>query len=245
MPGNTAVPSRARGDRRRADRGPVHELDRDRPEGVARSDHDHAGGDGQRWARSLPSCDRRTPCCHAAVPYSVSPPRGAGNASGPGGTTELRLGRSPEAIWADLVAEGVSGRLCVETIYAAVFAGVLDVKATECLRTRRPRRRRRQPRCENKRPGLPNISARPAAVADRDEPGQREGDQVIGADNRSSMLWLTERVTRYSIGVTVPVATEETSCSAGSPVASARSPRTCSGRSPSTRDPSGPAGRTY
>ena len=101
-------------------------------------------------------------------------------------TAELRPGRSPEAIWADLVAEGVADRVCVETIYAAVFAGVLDVKATECLRTRRPRRRRRQARCENKRPGLPNISARPAAVGNRDEPGHWEGDQIIGANNRTA-----------------------------------------------------------
>jgi len=66
-------------------------------------------------------------------------------------TSELRCGRSPEAIWADLVAEGGTDRVCVETIYRAIFAGVLDVKATECLRSRRPRRRRRQARWEPKR----------------------------------------------------------------------------------------------
>jgi IS30 family transposase len=119
-------------------------------------------------------------------------------------TAELRLGRSPEAIWADLVAEGATERVCVESIYAAVFAGVLDVKASDCLRSRRPRRRRRQARCEAKRPGLPNIAARPEAVNDRSELGHWEGDQIIGANNRSSMLWLTERVTRYSLGITMP-----------------------------------------
>ncbi|MGH9247549.1 MAG: IS30 family transposase [Acidimicrobiales bacterium] len=31
-----------------------------------------------------------------------------------------------------------------------------------------------------------------------------EADQIIGARNRSSLLTLTERVTRYSIGVTMP-----------------------------------------
>jgi IS30 family transposase len=119
-------------------------------------------------------------------------------------TAELRLGRSPEAIWADLVAAGVDDRVCAESIYAAVFAGVLDVKATECLRSRRPRRRRRQARCEAKRPGLPNIAARPDAVNDRSELGHWEGDQIIGANNRSSMLWLTERVTKFSLGITMP-----------------------------------------
>jgi IS30 family transposase len=118
--------------------------------------------------------------------------------------TQLDLGRSPEAIWADLVAEGETERVGVETIYAALYAGTLDVKATQCLRTRRPRRRRRrQARHENKRPGSPNISLRPSAVNERAELGHWEGDQIIGRANRSSMLWLTERVTRFSIGVTM------------------------------------------
>jgi IS30 family transposase len=119
-------------------------------------------------------------------------------------SAELRLGRSPAAIWADLVADGVSDRVCVESLYAAVYAGVLDVKPAECLRSRRPRRRRRQARHESKRPALPNISSRPAAVGDRSELGHWEGDQIIGANNASSLLTLTERVTRYSIGVTMP-----------------------------------------
>jgi IS30 family transposase len=116
---------------------------------------------------------------------------------------ELGEGRSPWAIWADLVAEGAE-RVCVETIYAAVFDGTLDLKASACLRTRRPRRRSRQARHANKRPGLPNIAERPARVNGREELGHWEGDQIIGAHNRSSMLWLTERVTRYSIGVAMP-----------------------------------------
>jgi IS30 family transposase len=37
-------------------------------------------------------------------------------------TTELRAGRSPVAIWADLVAEDTE-RVCVETIYAALSPG--------------------------------------------------------------------------------------------------------------------------
>jgi IS30 family transposase len=119
-------------------------------------------------------------------------------------TAELRLGRSPLAIWADFVADGIDDRVCVESIYAAVYAGVFDVKATECLRSHRPRRRRRQARNETTRPGLPNIAVRPASVGDRSELGHWEGDQIIGANNRSSMLWLTEQVTRYSIGITMP-----------------------------------------
>lgn len=118
-------------------------------------------------------------------------------------TDELRLGRSPVAIWADLVAEDAE-RVCVESIYTAVYAGVLEVKSRECLRTRRPRRRRRQARHPNARAGLPNIINRPASVNDRSEVGHWEADQIVGAHNRSSMLSLTERVTRYSILVTMP-----------------------------------------
>lgn len=52
--------------------------------------------------------------------------------------SELRQGRSPEAIWADLRANDASVVPCVETIYQAIYSGALGVKATECLRTRRP-----------------------------------------------------------------------------------------------------------
>jgi len=119
-------------------------------------------------------------------------------------TVELRAGRSPWAIRADLVAEDAAEVVCTETIYAALYAGVLDAKPAECLRSRRRRRRGRQARHANTRPALPNIALRPATVKDRSELGHWEGDQIIGAHNRSSMLTLTERVTRFSIGVTMP-----------------------------------------
>lgn len=119
-------------------------------------------------------------------------------------TGELTQGRSPEAIWADLVAEGVPQLVCVETIYQSVYERALEVKATDCLRSRRPRRRSRQARQANKRPALPNISKRPGPVNDRTEPGHWEADQIIGAHNQSSMLWFSERVSRYSIGITMP-----------------------------------------
>lgn len=82
-------------------------------------------------------------------------------------TAELRAGRSPWAVRADLVAECAVEVVCVETIYATVYAGALDVTAAECLRSRRRRRRGRRARHANARPALPNIAARPAAVNDR------------------------------------------------------------------------------
>jgi IS30 family transposase len=119
-------------------------------------------------------------------------------------TAELALGRSPEAIWADLVADGVDAAPCVETIYAAVYADVLEVSPTECLRSRRRRRRSRRSRQHSHRPALPNIRARPDAVDERSEVGHWEADQIIGWRNQSSLLTLAERVTRYAIGVTMP-----------------------------------------
>lgn len=108
----------------------------------------------------------------------------------------MKLGRSPEAIWADLVDEQVEPALSVETIYAAVYGGVLDVQARDCLRMRRPRRRGRQARHPNRRPSLPNIGARPDVVNDRAEPGHWVADHLIGRANRSALLCLTERVSR-------------------------------------------------
>lgn len=85
----------------------------------------------------------------------------------------------------DLDAEQLAWRPCVETIYTAVYDGVLNVTARECLRTKRPRRRSRQQRCVSRRSALSNILNRPAAVNDRSEPGHWEVDQIIGARNVS------------------------------------------------------------
>ena len=117
---------------------------------------------------------------------------------------ELRRGRSPAAIRADFAAEGVEAPPCVETVYQALYSGALDVKPAECLRSRRRRRRCRQQRDPRSRPCGPNIAARPAAVNERAEAGHWEVDQIIGAYNRSSMIWLTERQSRYLIPVTMP-----------------------------------------
>lgn len=119
-------------------------------------------------------------------------------------TAELKLGRSPEAIWADLAAEDVAGLVCVETIYGAVYAGVLDVAARDCLRMRRPRRRSRQARHPNQRPALPSIATRPESVNDRSEAGHWEADHIIGRANRSALMCLTERTTRFSLLITMP-----------------------------------------
>ena len=116
---------------------------------------------------------------------------------------ELKLGRSPVAIWADLRAEGLE-LVCVETIYTSLFAGALGIKPTRCLRSRRARRRGRQHRHANKRPALPNIAQRPAIVNDRLEPGHWEADHIVGKGNKSALLHMTERVTKFSLLITMP-----------------------------------------
>lgn len=167
------------------------------PSTIAREVNGHGGRSGYRPAVAHDAAQvalGRARRCRLALP----------------GTTrdrviaELRLGRSPFAISADLDAERVRDRPCVETIYTAVYDGTLEVKASECLRSRRPRRRRRQARIPNTRAGLPNIAVRPGTVNDRSELGHWEADQIIGKANGSSMLWFTERVTRFSFGVAMP-----------------------------------------
>jgi IS30 family transposase len=116
---------------------------------------------------------------------------------------ELGQGRSPYAIWRVLNAEDVATRPCVETIYLAVYTGALGVQATECLRTRRSRRRPRQARHSSKRAGLSNIGSRSDAVDDRRGVGHWEADLIIGARNRSALLTLCERVTRFAMGITM------------------------------------------
>lgn len=94
---------------------------------------------------------------------------------------ELGRGRSPAAIAADLRPEPASRTVCHETIYTAVYNGTLGVKARDCLRWRRPRRRRRQERHTSKRPGVPNISKRPEVVNNRAGTGRGLGS---GSDRR-------------------------------------------------------------
>ena len=64
-------------------------------------------------------------------------------------------------------------------------------------------------------------------MKERAEAGHWEVDQIIGAYNRSSMIWLTERQSRYLIPVTMPDGYDADAVLAGLIEASTPSRRTC------------------
>jgi transposase, IS30 family len=88
-----------------------------------------------------------------------------------------------------------------ETIYQSLFVqarGALRKDLTSCLRSGRTRRRARgRPDGRGRLRDLVVISERPAEVEDRAVPGHWEGDLLLGAGNRSAIVTLVERQTRY------------------------------------------------
>ncbi|KRA29869.1 MULTISPECIES: IS30 family transposase [unclassified Nocardioides] len=96
-----------------------------------------------------------------------------------------------------------------ESIYRTLFVqsrGALRKELTAYLRTGRVIRRShgmRVPDGRGSRPGIVNISERPAEVADRAVPGHWEGDLVFGRQ-MSPVATLVERSTRFLILVGLP-----------------------------------------
>ena len=100
-------------------------------------------------------------------------------------------------------------RLCAETIYRGLFAGLLGSK-TGKLRTGRSRRKphRRGVAIPNKIKNMTMLDQRPAEVTERRVPGHWEGDLIIGrygsALGPSAIATLVERVTRFLVLVHLP-----------------------------------------
>ncbi len=96
-----------------------------------------------------------------------------------------------------------------ETIYRTLFIqsrGALRKELTAHLRTKRVLRRpagRRLPDGRGGRPGIINISERPAEADDRAVPGHWEGDLVFGK-GMSPVATLVERSTRFVMLVALP-----------------------------------------
>jgi IS30 family transposase len=111
---------------------------------------------------------------------------------------------SPEQISARLkrmYPDDARMRISHETIYRSLYVqsrGELRRQLTRQLRTGRERRKARG-RLERRGriPDLVSISERPPEVADRAVPGHWEGDLLVGALNRSFVVTLVERHTRY------------------------------------------------
>lgn len=91
-------------------------------------------------------------------------------------------------------------RACPETIYRALFAGLLGRRDAKLRtgRTRRKRQRRGVPTL-NKIKNMTLIHQRPLEVNvnDRRSPGHWEGDLIIGRGQGSAIGTLVERTTRY------------------------------------------------
>jgi len=96
-----------------------------------------------------------------------------------------------------------SMRVSHETIYQALFCqtrGALRKELTAHLRTGRTQRRpRTRPARHEVLSDKIMISERPAEVEDRAVPGHWEGDLIKGSFNRSALVTLVERSTRYTM----------------------------------------------
>ncbi|RHW22401.1 IS30 family transposase [Nocardioides immobilis] len=101
-----------------------------------------------------------------------------------------------------------SWHLCHESIYEAVYRGLIVAADQQTLRTGRTYRHKRGrgrtregalKQSTNMRP----IHDRPAVVEERSQVGHWEGDLIVGALQRSAMATLVDRKTRHTILVPI------------------------------------------
>jgi IS30 family transposase len=100
-------------------------------------------------------------------------------------------------------------QVCTETIYEAVYRGLIVPVSRQSLRTGRTYRRRRgrgrsRDGSLKQSTNMKSIHDRPAVVEPRRQPGHWEGDLIIGAGQRSAIATLVERKFRTTILVPVP-----------------------------------------
>jgi transposase, IS30 family len=99
--------------------------------------------------------------------------------------------------------------VCTETIYEAVYRGLIVPIDRQNLRTGRTYRRRRgrgrtRDGALKQLTSMKSIHDRPAAVRSRRQAGHWEGDLIIGAGQRSAIATLVERKFRTTVLVPVP-----------------------------------------
>lgn len=121
-------------------------------------------------------------------------------------TDRLQAQWSPEQIsqtLAERFPDDEDMRVSTETIYQAIYIQARGGLKREVVAALRSGRTRRKPHrtMEQRIPRFPEpmlmISERPAEAADRAVPGHWEGDLILGAGNRSAIVTLVERSTRY------------------------------------------------
>lgn len=120
----------------------------------------------------------------------------------------LARGTTPRQIEVALARrhpEDGSRQVSHETIYDFIYVhakGRLRKELIGYLRRQKPRRSsapRARAKLSGQLPGAINIRERPAEVEGRAVPGHWEADLVMGAGNRTAILVITERFSRYVI----------------------------------------------
>jgi len=103
-----------------------------------------------------------------------------------------------------------SWHVCAETIYQAVYAGLvipavdpgLALRTGRTYRHRRGRGRTREGALKQST-AMKSIHDRPPVIEDRAQLGHWEGDLIIGAGQRSAIATLVERRTRHTVLVAI------------------------------------------
>lgn len=101
-----------------------------------------------------------------------------------------------------------SWHLCHETIYEAVYRGLVVAKDLQTLRTGRTYRHKRgrgrtRDGALKQSTNMKSIHDRPAVVEERTQIGHWEGDLIVGAMQRSALATLVDRKTRHTMLVPI------------------------------------------
>jgi IS30 family transposase len=101
-----------------------------------------------------------------------------------------------------------SWHLCHETIYEAVYRGLIAPATQQTLRTGRTYRHKRgrgrtREGALKQSTNMKSVHDRPAVAAERTQVGHWEGDLIVGAMQRSALATLVDRKTRHTMLVPI------------------------------------------